>query len=136
MVFHGTSTAGYTRFIEQASGEPGFWFAGHPNTSASPYYLNTEDPDARRRAFIPEALKTWDQADEYVFRVFPNLELSQEVDESGNDVFVVYDADDGAYLGEYTADDTGLKKFDRELQDLSAMAWEKQNFDGIPCLTV
>lgn len=130
VVFHGTSTAGYTRFIEQASGEPGFWFAGHPNTSASPYYLNTEDPDARRRAFIPEALKTWDQADEYVFRVFPNLELSQEVDESGNDVFVVYDADDGAYLGEYTADDTGLKKFDRELQDLSAMAWEKQNFDG------
>ena len=128
VVFHGTSTAGYTRFVEQSSGEPGFWFAGHPHTSGSPYYLNTDDADVLNRAFIPESLRSWEQAEDYVFRAFPNLELREDIDESGLPVYTVFDADDGGFMGEYAADEEGLRRFDRELQDLSAMAWEKSSY--------
>ena len=117
MVFyHGTGTAGYTRFENQEYGEPGFWFAKHRDTADSEYYTGREFGDEPTREFRPRAPKSWKKMLEYIESEYQHL--MAEFDEYTG-MYTVSDAESWEVLGAYKPTKSGLAKLDADLQDLA-----------------
>ena len=117
MVFyHGTGTAGYTRFEDQEYGEPGFWFAKHRDTSDSYYYTGRDIGEAPTKEFRPRAPKTWPKMVEYIESEYQQLTIELD-DYTG--MYVVSDAETWEPVGTYKPTRDGLKKLDGDLQELA-----------------
>lgn len=127
LLYHGTQQAGYTRFEQQRTSEPGFWFARHPGTSDAAYYTGRESPiDPQTREFVPKRLTDWDSVNSYLRENYPMLHMETDPDYDGG-IAEITDSATGDILGAYSLDEAGLEKLNRHLQDLKESADDQDN---------